>query len=790
MLIRRYLSQNISVNMKNYLKHDPWKIIEEGFHPEYNEVSESCFSIGNGCMGQRANFEEQFSGKRLQGSYVAGIYYPDKTRVGWWKNGYPEYFAKVLNAPNWIGIDVKIDGEVLDLATCKVKSFTRELNMKEGYLERSFSARLVSGKEVEVRSRRFCSLAEKELGAISYAVRPLNFDGRLTVAPYVDAGVSNRDANWDEKFWVEINKSVKRRSGYILAETLKTKFQVCTGMRFSIFKNGEKMETDSQPFMEDKFVSVLLNIDCKPGDEIVVYKFGAVVSSLYHKKTELAAHCRTLLKQAANTGFAQLLKEQAAAWAAKWEEADIAIEGDVAAQQGIRFNIFQLYQTYTGEDERLNIGPKGFTGEKYGGSTYWDTEAYCLPFYLATAGQTVARNLLVYRYKHLKKAIENAAKLGFTNGAALYPMVTMNGEECHNEWEITFEEIHRNGAIAYAIFNYVRYTGEQDYLVEYGLEVLIGIARFWAQRVHWSEPKQQFVMHGVTGPNEYENNVNNNWYTNYLAVWTMKYTLEAMEFVAKAAPEKCAALLDNLQFQKEEEVATWRHIIANMYFPADEKRGVFLQQEGFLDKELRTVDTLSQADKPLNQKWSWDRILRSCFIKQADVLQGIYFFAEDFDTETLRRNFDFYEPMTVHESSLSACVHAILAARLGKHDMAYGMYLRTARLDLDDYNNDTEDGLHITSMAGTWMAFVEGFGGMRAEDGMLSFSPYLPKGWTAYSFKIRWREFLIQVKVDEKSTTILNLTDIPLRLRLNGGIYSIGNRAFINFMENKDVRAY
>jgi maltose phosphorylase len=769
-------SQNIFSNMKNYLTHDPWKIIEEGFHPEYNEVSESCFSIGNGCMGQRANFEEQYSSRTLQGSYVAGIYYPDKTRVGWWKNGYPEYFAKVLNAPNWIGIDVKLDGEVLDLATCKVKSFRRELNMKEGYLERSFTARLVSGKEVEVRSRRFCSLTVKELGAISYAVRPLNFEGRLTVVPYIEAGVSNKDANWDEKFWVEIDKSIKRRSGYIVAETKKTKFQVCTGMRFSIFKNGEKMDTDSQPFVDDKFVSAPVDIYCKPGDEVMVYKFGAVVSSFYHKKTALAGYCRTVLKQAAKKGFVQLLKEQAAAWAAKWEEADITIEGDVAAQQGIRFNIFQLYQTYTGEDERLNIGPKGFTGEKYGGSTYWDTEACCLPFYLATAGQEVARNLLVYRYKHLKKAIENAAKLGFTNGAALYPMVTMNGEECHNEWEITFEEIHRNGAIAYAIFDYMRYTGEQDYLVEYGLEVLIGIARFWAQRVHWSAPKQQYVMHGVTGPNEYENNVNNNWYTNYLAVWTMKYTLEAMEYVDKAAPEKYTALLEKLQFQKKEEPAAWRKIIANMYFPADEKRGVFLQQEGFTDKELRTVASLSEADKPLHQKWSWDRILRSCFIKQADVLQGLYFFGEDFDAETLRRNFDFYEPMTVHESSLSACVHAILAARLGKHGMAYDMYLRTARLDLDDYNNDTEDGLHITSMAGTWMAFIEGFGGMRAEEDMLSFSPCLPKGWTAYSFKIRWREFLMQVKVDGKGTSILNLKDMPLKLRLNGKIYSIGNR--------------
>ncbi|MFQ5445554.1 MAG: family 65 glycosyl hydrolase domain-containing protein, partial [Saprospiraceae bacterium] len=511
----------------------------------------------------------------------------------------------------------------------------------------------------------------------------------------------------------------------------------------------------------------------RAGDEIEVHKFGAVVSSFYHKKTDLAPRTKKVLKKTAKTGFQELLKAHAAAWAGKWEEADIAIEGDVAAQQGIRFNIFQLYQTYTGEDERLNIGPKGFTGEKYGGSTYWDTEAYCLPFYLATADQKVARNLLIYRFKHLKKAIENAAKLGFTNGAALYPMVTMNGEECHNEWEITFEEIHRNGAIAYAIYDYVRYTGDEDYLIDHGLEVLIGIARFWAQRVHWSAHKKQYVMHGVTGPNEYENNVNNNWYTNYLAVWCLQYAQDAMDFVKKAAPEKYAALVERLSFDHAAEAKHWRDITQKMHFPEDEKKGVFLQQEGFLDKELRNVDSLGEHDKPINQKWSWDRILRSCFIKQADVLQGLYFFEDRFDKKTLRHNFDFYEPMTVHESSLSACVHAILAAALGKHEKAYEMYLRTARLDLDDYNNDTEDGLHITSMAGTWMAFVEGFGGMRAEDSMLSFNPWLPEQWKGYSFKIKWREFQLQVKVDEKGTTILNLTDIPLRLRLKGKICDI-----------------
>jgi maltose phosphorylase len=403
--------------------------------------------------------------------------------------------------------------------------------------------------------------------------------------------------------------------------------------------------------------------------------------------------------------------------------------GDIAAQQGIRFNIFQLSQTYTGKDERLNIGPKGFTGEKYGGSTYWDTEAYCLPFYMCTHGEKVARQLLIYRYKHLPKAIENAAKLGFGNGAALYPMVTMNGEECHNEWEITFEEIHRNGAIAYAIYNYVRYTGDTAYLANFGLEVLIAIARFWAQRVNYSEAKDKYVLLGVTGPNEYENNVNNNWYTNTIACWCLEYAEQAADLVKKHDPEKYVKLVKEIHFNESVEISYWRQIRKNMYFPYDEKHRVFLQQEGYMDKEQVLVKDLELRNRPINQKWSWDRILRSCFIKQADVLQGIYFFEDRYDLDTIRRNFDFYEARTVHESSLSPCVHSVLACTIGNVAKAYELYLRTARLDLDDYNREVREGLHVTSMAGTWISIVEGFGGMRVRDNVICFNPLSPTKW-------------------------------------------------------------
>ncbi|WP_423147741.1 glycoside hydrolase family 65 protein [Rubrolithibacter danxiaensis] len=763
--------------MKNYIKVDEWNIIEEGFDPHQNKISESIFSLGNGRMGQRANFEESYSGESLQGNYIAGVYYPDKTRVGWWKNGYPEYFAKVLNAANWIGIDVKIGEEKLDLNHCKVSGFKRVLNMKEGYLERSFIAELPSGKQIKVNAVRFCSIVDDEAGAIKYAVTSLNFDDAVTITAYIDGDVKNQDSNYDEKFWDGVYREVNNREAYLTLRTKKTEFEVCSGMLYSVSLNGGQIAVGSKEISRDKFVGSTFSVPLKAGQELTVYKFAANLSSENYPKETLLSNCKNQIHKLADKGFDKMKQEQATTWAEKWIESDIAIEGDPAAQQAIRFNIFQLNQTYTGEDSRLNIGPKGFTGEKYGGSTYWDTEAYCVPFYLATASPEVTKNLLIYRYKQLQKAIENAQKLGFKNGAALYPMVTINGEECHNEWEITFEEIHRNGAIAFAIYNYIRYTGNQDYLADYGLEVLVGIARFWSQRVNWSKEKNQYVILGVTGPNEYENNVNNNWYTNRIACWSLQYALEALEYVKQTSQDKYNSLLLKLNFNEREETANSQHIIENMYYPEDKNLGIFLQQDGYLDKEQILVKDLDLKERPLNQKWSWDRILRSCYIKQADVLQGLYFLEDRYDEETIRRNFDFYEPRTVHESSLSPCVHAILAAKLGDEQRAYDFYLRTARLDLDDYNNDTEDGLHITSMAGTWMSVVEGFAGMRVRNGVLCFNPFLPGRWKTFSFNIRFRNALLTVKISKEGACLSNRSSTEITVKIFQTLYTLKGNA-------------
>jgi maltose phosphorylase len=754
--------------VKRLVELDPWKIVQDGFDAPNNRIFESLFSLGNGHFGGRGNHEETYSGDSLKGNYLAGIYYPDPTRVGWWKNGYPDYFAKVLNAADWKRLSIRINGEELDLGSAEVLDYKRELDMREGTLSRFFRVRLANGATVSVEVLRFVSKADNSIGALRYRLTPVT-DVNLDVTSLVEGDVVNEDSNHDFGFWDPVEEIAFGTRTIVVSKTKKTEFVTAVGSELVLTVDGERPDNDPLPFTQALTAGITVSLPVGAGQTVEMVKIGSNTTSRITPSDQVLSECQNALDAAAGKGFEQLLAEHLAAWEHKWSTSDVEIDGDIAAQQGIRFNIFGLNSTFTGDDPDLNIGPKGFTGEKYGGVTYWDTEAFCLPFYLATSEPEVGRNLIRYRHRQLGKAIENAAKLGFHNGAALYPMVTINGEECHNEWEITFEEIHRNGAIAFAIHDYIRHTGDSSYLLEGGLEVLIAISRFWSQRVTRSEQRQAWVMLGVTGPNEYENNVDNNWYTSLMAQWTLDHTLRSIEHARAIDPAATESILAAAEFDATNEPERWRSVVAEILLPEDSERAIFLQQSNYLDKEMLTVDDLTPEDRPINQKWSWDRILRSPFIKQADVLQGMWVFRDRFDLETLGRNFDFYEPRTVHESSLSPSIHAVLAVRLGRFDKAMEMLLRTARLDLDDYNNDTEDGCHTTSMAGTWLAVVQGFGGLQVTERGLHLNPQLPERWNRLSFQVLYRGARLRVAVSAEGVEILNQGDAECGLTLAGG---------------------
>ncbi|MCT4488768.1 glycoside hydrolase family 65 protein [Levilactobacillus parabrevis] len=745
--------------MKRIFEVQPWNVITHTFDPKDKRLQESMTSIGNGYMGMRGDFEEGYSGDSLQGIYLGGVWYPDKTRVGWWKNGYPKYFGKVVNAVNFIKLPVELNGEAVDLAKDTISDFTLDLDLHRSVLTRSFTVER-GDVRVALTFERFLSVSQQELSVQKVTAKNLGATAvDITLKPSIDADVMNEEANYDERFWDVLATDQRADRGSIVAKTTPNPFgtpRFSSGMEMRVVTALNNVAV-TQP--NDKEVMTAYTGSLAPNALAELEKRVIVVTSRdYDSQEKLTQAMHDLSDKVSGESYANLLAAHTKIWADRWKKSDVEISGDDASQQGIRFNLFQLFSTYYGEDSRLNIGPKGFTGEKYGGATYWDTEAFAVPVYLGITNPEVTRNLLMYRYKQLDGAYINAQEQGLKG--ALFPMVTFDGIECHNEWEITFEEIHRNGDIAFAIYNYTRYTGDTSYVLHEGAKVLSEISRFWADRVHFSKRNGQYMIHGVTGADEYENNVDNNWDTNLLAQWTLKYTLEVLDQVDAATAKKL-----NVSAAEKKQ---WQDIVDRMYLPYDKDLNIFVQHDGFLDKDIEPVSAIPADQRPINQHWSWDKILRSPYIKQGDVLQGVWDFIDDFTPEQKKANFDFYEPLTVHESSLSPAIHAVLAADLGYEDKAVELYERTARLDLDNYNNDTTDGLHITAMTGGWIAVVQGFAGMRVRDGQLHYAPFLPKNWTSYSFRQVFRGRLVEVTVDGQGAHFKLLSGEPLTIDVAG----------------------
>lgn len=746
--------------MKRIFEVSPWTITTHEFNPADKRLQESITSLGNEYMGMRGMFEETYTGDSLQGVYIGGVWFPDKTRVGWWKNGYPEYFGKAINALNFVKAEIRIDGDLIDLAKTPFDDFELSLDMKAGILHRSF---IVKGVKISVD--RFISVAKKELADLRWTFVSVDkATHQLELTALIDADVMNEDSNYDEKFWDVLDKEADDESAFIMTRTIANpfgvpQFTVAARQRF-VSDLPAIGSVDDEKQVGNVFAGIVTETPVQIEKRVIV-----TTSRDYESNDAVKAATDDLFADIASNTYNDLVIDHTTGWAKRWEKADVQIEGDAEAQQGIRFNLFHLFATYYGNDARLNIGPKGFTGEKYGGATYWDTEAFAIPVYLGVTDPAVVKSLVKYRYQQIEGAYHNAKQQGLAG--ALYPMVTFDGIESHNEWEITFEEIHRNSTIAYAIYNYTHLTGDRSWLENEGSEVLIGIARFWADRVHYSARNDAYMIHGVTGPNEYENNINNNYYTNWMAKWVLSYALENIDTVAPEFQTKLNVT--------SEERKNWQEIVDKMYLPEADvtdvngvPRHVFVAHDTFLDKELVPVRDLDPKNLPINQHWSWDRILRSPYIKQSDTLHAMYYFPDAFTEQQKRDNYEFYEPFTVHESSLSPSVHSIIAADLKMADKSVEFYERTARLDLDNYNNDTSDGLHITSMTGAWLSIVQGFAGMRVRDDQLHFEPFLPDKWQGYSFRFLFRGRLLSVAVDQNGSHVELLSGEPLTIDLAG----------------------
>ncbi len=468
------------------------------------------------------------------------------------------------------------------------------------------------------------------------------------------------------------------------------------------------------------------------------------------------------LEDAGNESFSfdRLYEENAAWWKQTWEKSDIEIQGDEENQQGIRFCVFQMYQTYHGAVKGTNIGAKGLTGEAYNGNAFWDTETYCLPFFLFH-DQTAAENLLYFRYETLDEAKKRAMMLDCKG--AFYPIATISGRECCNLWQHASLQLQASTAVAYGIWLYEKITGDTTFTSEYGLTILIEICRMLATRGDYNAEHTRYGFYGVMGPDEFQMMVNHNCYTNYMGQFTLRYTLQVLQQMKENAPERLKQVLKQSGLT-EEECRDWQEKADAMHIPYDEKRKLFEQHVGYFDLPHIDVDAIPIEEFPLYSHWTYDRIYRNDMIKQPDVLMFLFLFNSRFSRDVLKANYEFYEPRCIHESSLSPSVHSILAAQLGKEQEAFDFFGFATRMDLDNYNRNSGEGLHTTSIAAAWMNIVYGFGGLRSDAETLTLRPTIPEKWDSYRFRIVYRGEILCVHVEKGRVSLQTVNGGSLSL--------------------------
>jgi maltose phosphorylase len=740
-----------------YLLVDPWKISEAGFHPEKSRVSESLFSLGNEYQGVRGYFDEGYSGDSLIGCYLNGLYEERYLKEPSAYKGISNRICFMVNAVNWLYTRIEMDGEMLDIARCQISDFYQELDFNTGQLHREFTWKTESGKLLKLTFSRFLSMPVKELAFQRITFTPLNFSGSVMLSVGIDFSVVHQA--FQENFW---ECPVKSEHG-ILGVSKNIKHKLFAGLKILT-----ELPRQKQEIADDKFIGCCFRLKLTQGQERKMDK----LALLYTPGTPLKAEDEVwesgsaLLDRYQNAAYDDFLQQNSEYWARVWKYSDISIEGDPVTQQGIRFCIFQMHQTYRGIIDGANIGAKGLTGEDYNGNTFWDTETYCLPFYLFSNPEA-ARSLIDFRYKTLPQAMERARQLDCEG--ACFPVATSDGSESCTLWQHASLQFQSTTAVAYAIWHYVKIIQDFEFLYSTGIELLIQICRFLASRGQWAPGRDQFGYYSVMGPDEFKMMVNNNCYTNLMAKRTFEYTLQVLADMEKTCPEKKANLFRALECTTN-EMENWKRMAFCMIIPRDPKTGIYEQHEGFFNLPHIDVDTIPVEDFPLYYNWSYDRIYRNDMIKQPDVLMFMFLYNQSFSQAEKKTNYDYYEPRCIHESSLSPSVHSIFASELGRDREAFDFFRFATRIDLDNYNRNTAAGIHTTSIAAAWMNIVYGFGGMRSDGEMLSFNPTIPEQWLSYCFQVRYRGSTISVQVSHHSTQIRVVEGQPISIMLQGQV--------------------
>lgn len=754
-----------------YFRVDPWKIVEDGFDKNYSKVAESVYSLGNEYMGIRGYFEEGYSGDTLIGSYFNGVYENEKLEGSSYK-GIVDQTDFMVNSVDWIYTRILVDGERLDLNQSKIRNYQRILDMRTGILTRNLVWITQSGKEIEIKFERFLSMVNAYIGVQKITIKALNFSGKLEVESGMDFSIihQSRQRNfWDCEMVVDKEEYLALRG-----TTLQSKHQVYSGARF--IPSANQVETLRNETVDSKVLTNTFVYELQQDETVSLTKI--VDNVVYRDETdgeesEFQRECMDVEDYLQTLTYEKLYEESASWWEQVWKNSDIRIDGDEENQQGIRFCIFQMFQTYHGARMGNNIGAKGLTGEAYNGNAFWDTETYCLPFFLFNNLQA-AKNLLLYRYVTLPEARKRAMDLDCKG--AFYPVATISGRECCNLWQHASLQLQASTAVAYGIWLYDKITADKDFLYENGIEMLVEVCRMLATRGSWSADQTRYGFYSVMGPDEFQMMVNHNCYSNYMAKFTLSYTITVLEQFKEINEKQYSKVRENLQVT-DDELSEWNKMWKCMYIPKDEMTGIYEQHEGFFSLPHIDVDTIPIEDFPLYDHWSYDRIYRNDMIKQPDVLMFMLLFNNNFTEEELKVNYEFYEPKCIHESSLSPSVHSILASQLKKHEEAYDFFQFATRMDLDNYNRNSGQGLHTTSISAAWMNIVYGFGGMRSDGERLELNPSIPKEWQGYSFHITYEQQVISVEVGKERIQLYTLGDKPVTICVYGNIYEINEKA-------------
>jgi maltose phosphorylase len=756
---------------EKYFKVDPWLVIEEGFDPAKQRLSESIFSLANEFMCVRGYFEEGYSGDHLLGSYYSQLYDMLDVKYPQVFKGFVSEVAAMITAVDWLHTRIAVDGETLDLATARFSGFRRVLDLRDATLAREFVWTTRGGKSLKLKFIRFLDIASTALGCQRIVLEPLDFSGEAIIRSGLDFNtVYELASGWDqtqgsgaskeqsenESFWTAERSEGSAGIYAIQAHTRKSGCRL-----FSSFRVSANQPISPTLAERDKYVGIEAALKLEKGKATVFEKMAVSRWERTEDSGRAWAEGFALSKRLSGISFDQAYNEHKKAWARFWERMDIEIDGDPEIQQGVRFSLFAMYINYHGESERRNVLCK-LGGEVYSGVNFWDTEIYCHRMYMFL-DPAIARKLLMYRYHNLPRAIENARRVDLEG--ARFPFSTISGYEDSGTWQHVDLEIHQNLAIYYAIWHYDRICADKEFLYREGIEMLLQMCRCMASWGGWSPKRGDFGFYGVMGPDEFHMMVNNNCYTNYLGKKMFEYTLEVLAEMEREAPRLKAEAIAKVAL-KSEEPHEWKRMAEKMRILKDEETGIYEQHDGYFDLPHVDVKSIPMTEVPIYKHWAYIKLFRLNMLKQPDFLNLPYFFSRDFTMEEKLKNYEFYEARTSHESSLSPSLHAILAAELGKSQEAYDFLAYAARLDLDNYNRNTEQGIHSSSAAGVWASMVSGFGGMRTDSETLVFNPSLPAQWKAFRFKLLYRGALLSVEIsgDKARFRLLEGSEVELSI--------------------------